>query len=96
MNLFSIVEGVIIKLSVIPGLRFLHGYVTEIQGRRVQAEQSIQGYVGYVRALRDAGADVKKSVRGPKKDREEEIDEEEIDDEFVDDEEEDDDESYLQ
>jgi hypothetical protein len=89
MKIVSLVEGVIIKLSVIPGLGFLASYVTELHGRKTHANQMIQMYSGYVRSAREAAGDVNQAVRGSKRD--EDSDEEAIEEEY-----DDDDESYLQ
>jgi hypothetical protein len=89
MKLVSLVEGLIIKLSVIPGLGFLSSYVTELHGRKTHMNQMVQMYTGYVRTAREAAGDVNQAVRGSQKD--EESDEGAIDEEY-----DDDDESYLQ
>ena len=89
MKLVSLVEGVILKLSVIPGFGFLQSYVQELHGRKAVIEQRIGSYKGYVRSARDAGSDVAQAACGSKK--EEEPDDEEFAEEY-----EEDDESYLQ
>jgi hypothetical protein len=89
MKLVSLVEKVIVRLSVIPGLGFLQSYVQELHGRHTAIEQKIGAYRGYVRAARDAGAEVSQATRGAKK--EEEPDDEDFAEEY-----EEDDESYLQ
>jgi ribosomal protein L12E/L44/L45/RPP1/RPP2 len=89
MKLVGLFEGVILKLSVIPGLGFLQSYVTELHGRQTVIQQKIGAYKGYVRAAHDAGADVAQVGRGPKKD--EEAEEEEFEEDY-----DEDDESYLQ
>jgi hypothetical protein len=88
MKLVSLVEGIILKLSVIPGLGFLQSYVQELHGRQTQIQQRIGAYRGYVRAARDAGAEVAQVGRGAK---DEEPEDEEIEEEY-----DEDDESYLQ
>jgi hypothetical protein len=97
MNLPSLVEGVMMKLGNIPGLTFLHRWVTDFYGKQTEFEQSIDDYFGYARSAREAVGDVRGAARGSKKGKqaaqdeaEEEI-EEEAEEEF-----EDDFESYMQ
>jgi hypothetical protein len=89
MKVVALVEGVIMKLGMIPGLSFLHQYVTELHGRRTAFDQQVDDYKGYVRSARDAAGDVTQAARGSKK-KEDDVDddvEEEDDDDF---------ESYMQ
>jgi hypothetical protein len=90
MKLGSVLEGLMLKLSVIPGLGFLASYVTEFRGRTTVIQQKIGAYKGYVRAARDAGADVAEAGRGLRRNEEPE-EEEEVEEDY-----EEDDESYLQ
>jgi hypothetical protein len=94
MKVFSLVEGVIMKLGMIPGLSFLHGYVTQLHGKHTEFYQTIDDYQGYVRSARDAASDVAGAARKSKQDEEIEADDDDVT--YEDDYEEDDDESYLQ
>ena len=91
MKVVSLVEGVIMKLGMIPGLSFLHTYVTELHGRKTAIDQTVDDYKGYGRSARDAYGDVAQASRGSKKKKDESDtdtdDEEEADDDF---------ESYMQ
>ena len=94
MNLPPLVENVMMKLGNIPGLTFLHHWVTDFYGKQTEFEQSIDDYFGYARSAREAVGDVRGAARGSKKDKVEESDEEgaeEEEEEF-----EDDFESYMQ
>jgi len=91
MKLFSLVEGIMVRLSGLPGLQFLGRYVSEYHGRRTGAQQTISKYQSYVQTVRGTAKDVKTAARGSKND-EEGDQEEEVEDNY----EEDDDESYLQ
>ena len=90
MRLFSFVETLMVRLSTLPGLGFLSTYVAEYHTRRGKIQHQISAYQGYVRTVRQAGADVAEAGRGAK--REEPSD----DDEYVEEYDEDDDESYMQ
>jgi hypothetical protein len=92
MKLFSLVENVFLKLSGVPGLGFLSGYVTEFHSRKTRLRQTADLYRGYVASVRDAGGEVVQATRGSKKDEESDADEDEVENNY----EEDDDESYLQ
>jgi hypothetical protein len=98
MNLPVLVENVMMKLGNIPGLTFLHHWVTDFYGKQTEFEQSIDDYFGYARSAREAAGDVRGAVGGPKKkdqgqaleDKDQAVEEEE-EEEF-----EDDFESYMQ
>jgi hypothetical protein len=90
MKLFSVIETVMVRLSALPGLGFLSRYVTEYHGHVGKLQHKVSGYQGYVRTVRQAGADVAEVGRGSK--REEPSDDEEQIEEYDDD----DDESYMQ
>jgi hypothetical protein len=90
MKFFSLVENVMLKLGVLPGMGFLQRYVTDIRARKTQIGTRIQHYQGYVHAAREAGggaAEAARSLRNAP-----ESDEEESNDDY----EEEDDESYMQ
>jgi hypothetical protein len=59
MKIFHYLDGIFIKLSVIPGLGFLHDYVEELETQQSRRRQITNTYGGYGRALRDAGGAVK-------------------------------------
>ena len=91
MRLFSAIETVMVRLSALPGLGFLSGYVSEYHSRAGKLQHQVSAYQGYVRTVRQAGADVAEVGRGSK--REEPSDDE---DEYIEEYDEDDDESYMQ
>jgi hypothetical protein len=91
MNLFSVIEKVMLKLSDIPGLRFLGEYVHDFHSRETKIQQAVSGYQGYVRAAREAGGEVANASRGSKKQEAEDDDEE-----YEDDVDEDEDETFMQ
>jgi hypothetical protein len=90
MNIFSVAEQVIQRLSGLPGLGFLHRYRMEIGSRHLSVKGRVDRYKGYVSSVRGAGAEVAQAARGSKA--------EEVDDDsnVVDEYDEDDDESYMQ
>ena len=90
MKLGSVFEGLLLKLSVIPGLGFLASYVSEFRGHTTKIQQRVGAYRGYVRAVRDAGGEVAEAGRGLKRDETSE-DEDDYEEEY-----EEEDESYLQ
>jgi hypothetical protein len=92
MNLLSLVENVMVKLSGLPGLAFLGRYVSEYQGRRTRVQQTISRHKSYVQTVRGTAEEVKKAAGGSKKVEEDDPDEEDVENNY----EEDDDESYLQ
>ena len=84
MNIFSIVEPIIQRLSSLPGLGFLHNYVMDFHSRKEQIRGQVQRYQGYVSTVRGAGADVAQAARGSKQeeaDDEEDAVEDDIDEE---------------
>jgi hypothetical protein len=93
----SLVEGVMMKLGMIPGLTFLHRWVTDFYGKQTAINQTTDDYFGYVRSAREAAGDVRGAAGGPKKDKDpavkdkdqavEDEEEEEFEDDF---------ESYMQ
>jgi hypothetical protein len=84
----SLIEGVMMKLGMIPGLTFLHRWVTDFYGMQTAIDQTTDDYFGYARSAKEAVGDVRGAVRGPKKEEEaEEEAEEEFEDDF---------ESYMQ
>ena len=66
MNIFSLVEGVILRLGALPGLGFLQSYVHEIRGKQGRIRQHAELYKGYVSTVRGAGAEVAQAARGSK------------------------------
>lgn len=91
MNIFSMFEGVIQKISVLPGLGFLQSYVTEFHSRKAQLQGRAELYRGYVSTVRSAGTDVAQAARGGR--QEEANDDSGIEEEEYDDE---DDETFMQ
>jgi hypothetical protein len=88
MKFLALIEGVMMKLGMIPGLSFLHKYVTEFHGKQTEFYQTIDDYGGYARSAKEAVGDVRGAVRGSKKEQAaEEEEEEEFEDDF---------ESYMQ
>ncbi len=59
MSFFHLIEGVFLKLSIIPGLGFLEEYVHELETSNSRRKQQIEKYRGYGRALRESGSDVR-------------------------------------
>jgi hypothetical protein len=94
MKLFSFVEGIMLRLSVLPGLQFLNTYVTEFRGRVGEKRQVLGKYQGYVQAVRGAAGDVSGAVGGSKKKDDVSESDNDFDKEYE--YEEDDDESYMQ
>jgi hypothetical protein len=92
MNLVTIVENVMVKLSGLPGLHFLGRYVSEYHTRRLKVHETAARYKSYVQTVRGAASDVKGSARGSKPEQDIDQDAEEVE-EYI---EEEDDESYLQ
>ncbi len=90
MKIFSLVEGIMLRLGTLPGLQFLNTYVSELRGRVGGHRQTIGKYQTYMQSIRGVGADVAQAAGGSKSAEQSEEDEdyEEV--------EEDDDESYLQ
>lgn len=66
MNLFTVIERVMVRLSAIPGLRFLGDYVHDFHSRETKIQQVVSGYKGYVSAAREAGGEVARAARGSK------------------------------
>jgi hypothetical protein len=91
MNLLSLFENVLVKLSGLPGLQFLGRYVSEYHSRRTQVGQTAARYRSYVQTVRGTASDVKSATRGAKTEQESDQEEEEVEDYN-----EEDDESYLQ
>ena len=58
MSLFHLIEGVFVRLSVVPGLGFLHEYVHEMETHHTRRDQTVAKYRGYVQAIRGAGHDI--------------------------------------
>ena len=92
MKLFSLVENVFLKLSGVPGLGFLSGYVREFHARKTTLHYKADLYRGYVSSVREAGGDVVQAARGSKNEEESDACEECVENNYEDD----DDESYLQ
>jgi len=92
MKLFSVVEGIMLRLGTLPGLQFLNTYVTEFRGRVGEQRQTVGKYQSYVQTVRGTAADVSQAARGSKNEDESDQDEEEVEDSY----DEDDDESYMQ
>jgi hypothetical protein len=55
MKIFHYLDAIFVRLSVIPGLGFLHDYVEELETQQTRRQQLANTYRGYGRALRDAG-----------------------------------------
>jgi hypothetical protein len=65
--MFSIVhmlEAVLTRLSMIPGLGFLYDYLHELESQHLRREQMVDTYKGYGRALREAGQAAKHGGHG--------------------------------
>ncbi len=50
----SVLENVLNKLSLIPGLNFLATYVTDARMAQTQVEQTVGDYQSYVEAAKEA------------------------------------------
>lgn len=55
----SFLESLALKLSGIPGLRFLDSYVTDIRTTKTQIDQQVGDYQSYADAATSAASDVK-------------------------------------
>ena len=55
MKILHYFEAIFIKLSIIPGLGFLHDYVEELEIQQQRRRILTQQYRGYAGALREAG-----------------------------------------
>lgn len=64
MKIFHYLDSIFIKLSVIPGLGFLHEYVEELEIQQQRRRQLTDQYRGYAGALRDAGKSAKGGGHG--------------------------------
>lgn len=58
MSGFRFIEGLIRKISRLPGLSFLDGYLMKIHGKRTMIEQAVGDQVGYVHTSRGVVRDV--------------------------------------
>jgi len=64
MNLFHVVEKVFLRLSVVPGLGFLHEYVHEMETRKTERQQVVSKYRSYVQAVRGAASVTSEAAHG--------------------------------
>jgi hypothetical protein len=64
MKLFQMVEGLMLRLSAIPGLQYLRTIVDERRSASTRRKQTIGKYRGYVDTLRAASNDVKGYAHG--------------------------------
>jgi hypothetical protein len=55
MKIIHYLDAIFIKLSIIPGLGFLHEYVEELEIQQQRRRLLTQQYRGYAGALREAG-----------------------------------------
>ena len=55
MKILHYLDAIFMRLSIIPGLGFLHEYVHELEVQKGKREQMANTYRGYARSLRDAG-----------------------------------------
>jgi hypothetical protein len=58
----SLLESIALKLSGIPGLRFLDSFVTNVHAQKTQIDDVVGDYAGYVDAAKDAAGDAKGAV----------------------------------
>jgi hypothetical protein len=63
-GLVHMLEAVLIRLSMIPGLGFLYDYLHELETQQLRRRQMVDTYKGYGRALRDAGGAAKHGGHG--------------------------------
>jgi hypothetical protein len=59
MSLLHALEGLFLRLSIIPGFGFLYEYVHELETQHGRRRAIVANYRGYVSTLKDAGKDVK-------------------------------------
>ena len=64
MKIFHYLDAIFIKLSIIPGLGFLHEYVEELEIQQQRRQILAERYGGYASALRDAGKAAKHGGHG--------------------------------
>jgi hypothetical protein len=64
MKIFHYLDGIFIKLSIIPGLGFLHQYVQELEVQKQRRRTLTDQYRGYAGALREAGQAAKHGGHG--------------------------------
>lgn len=64
MKILHYLDAIFIKLSVIPGLGFLHGYVEELEIQQQRRQVAADKYRGFASALRDAGGAAVKGGHG--------------------------------
>jgi hypothetical protein len=64
MNILQSLDAIFIRLSVIPGLGFLHDYVHELQTQKHRRRQMVDTYKGYGQALREAGQATRNGGQG--------------------------------
>src|SRR5215207_1486518 len=64
MSILHYLDNIFLRLSVIPGLGFLHDYVHELETQKNRREQMFDTYKGYGRSLREAGEAVRPGGHG--------------------------------
>jgi hypothetical protein len=64
LSIVHMLEAVLVRLSMIPGLGFLYDYLHELETQQLRRRQMVDTYKGYGRALRDAGQQAKQGGHG--------------------------------
>jgi hypothetical protein len=63
-RIVHMLEAVLVRLSMIPGLGFLYDYLHELESQHLRRRQMVDTYKGYGRALREAGQAAKHGNHG--------------------------------
>jgi hypothetical protein len=64
LSIVHMLEAVLVRLSMIPGLGFLYDYLHELETQQIRRRQMVDTYKGYGRSLREAGQAVKHGGHG--------------------------------
>ena len=64
LSIVHMLEAVLVRLSMIPGLGFLYDYLHELESQHLRRQQMVDTYKGYGRALREAGQSAKHGGHG--------------------------------
>jgi hypothetical protein len=63
-SIIHMLEAVLVRLSVIPGLGFLYDYLHELETQQIRRRQMVDTYKGYGTSLREAGKAAKHGPHG--------------------------------
>lgn len=64
LSIVHMLEAVLTRLSMIPGLGFLYDYLHELESQHLRRQQMVDTYKGYGRSLREAGKAAKHGGHG--------------------------------